>query len=115
EKLFYVEPFAAWSVLRQVTSAAAVHLSGAPDVAVAEMVQCDGRLNQPLIKQPQRAAVILPQIFPRFVGFKKLTRVEIRDALQIKRIVFIRGSIHRWHAHAWANRATFPTSLPPQN
>ncbi len=84
-------PYARRPVLRQIAAAAAIHLASAADVAVAEVVQRDGRLNQPLIKQPQLAAVILPQLFPHFVGFEKLARVEIGDALQIQRIVIFRG------------------------
>ena len=51
-------------VVIEVSLASMVQLFGPAGVAVAEVMQADGDLNQPLIEPPAGALVILPEIFP---------------------------------------------------
>src|SRR4051812_3807429 len=94
DELPHIDPFAHGTILLQIPATTAVDFASTPNIAVPEVVQSDRRLNQPLVKQPQFAAVTLPQVFPDLVGFKKLAGIEISNALQVKRIVLVRIGSH---------------------
>src|SRR5690606_17595015 len=55
--------------------------------AVAEMMQGDGGLDEPLIKLASGAVVVGPQLFPGFVRLEELAIVEVGDAFEVEGIV----------------------------
>lgn len=75
------------SVLNEVRAGGVIELLSAADIAVAEMMQTDGNLDEPLIELPRGSAVLGPEILPNLVRLKKVTDVEVSDTLVKARIV----------------------------
>ena len=64
----------------QVAVHAGVELSGSADVAIAEMVKCDGSLDQRLIEPAGRTAILRPEFLPDIVALVILAGVEVGDS-----------------------------------
>src|SRR5262245_30664680 len=82
EELLEVNTQMRGAVVVEIAPAAVIELDRPASVAVAEVVQADGDLDQPLVELPRRALVIDPQLFPNFVRFVEVALVEVLDALQ---------------------------------
>jgi len=69
----------------EVAVDAAVKFSRPTDIAVAEMVERDGRLDQPLVELPRGAPVFRPEFLPDLVAFVIIALVELLDPVKIER------------------------------
>lgn len=98
EKFVEIQVEILWPVVFQIAAAAMVEFFRAADVAIAEMMQADGDLNQALIEAAWRSLSIGPEFFPNFVGLEKITLVKVFDALQVTWIV---GTLGHWPASFW--------------
>src|SRR5204863_2483801 len=83
------------TVRGHVVAAGVEQLDRAADVAVAEVEQRHGRLDQPLHEAPLRAGAFGPQVFPDLVRLEEVVPVEEQDAGQVARVV---GRLGRPHA-----------------
>src|SRR5262245_21175225 len=81
------------AVILKIPTAAEIEFFCTADVAVAEVMQANGNLNQPLIKAPVRTLRIGPQLLPNLVGLKEVARVEVLDTFQITRVVATGGHL----------------------
>lgn len=72
----------------------AKQLHRAAEVAVAEVVQRDGRLEHGLIKPAVLVGAFIPQILKDFVGLEELLSIEEHDSREVERLVFRLGVIH---------------------
>src|SRR5262249_10150455 len=78
-----------------VRPARVIQLHRTAEIAVAEMAQSDGRLDQPLIELSLQVVRLCPQVLPDFVGLEEVAVIEQQDARQIAGIV---GPVRRAHA-----------------
>ena len=115
QKPVQIQTAARRAVRVQIPAAAAIHLAGAADISISKMVQRHGGLDQSLVEQSQIAAVVLPQLLPDFVRLEKLAGIEVRDALQIQRVVCVSGRAHEGAISTGIGRALLfrrPCRLP---
>jgi len=89
KQLVQVDAILVWSVRSQVSDATVIEFPRAMNVAVAKMMQANGHLDQPLVKLSHGSLVIFPEIFPGFVRFKEISRVEVADSSEKTRVVKI--------------------------
>ena len=87
KQLVQVDAVLVRSVRSQVSDATVIEFPRAVNVAVAKMMQADGHLDQPLVKLSHGSLVIFPEIFPGFVRFKEISRVEVADSSEKTRVV----------------------------
>jgi hypothetical protein len=83
----HVEAEMPGSIGVEVAVNAAVELPGPADVAVAEMIEGHGSLDEPLVELPRRAAVLRPEILPDLVALEVVALVELLDAEQVAWVV----------------------------
>lgn len=89
KQLVQVDAILVRSVRSQVSDATVIEFPRAVNVAVAKMMQANGNLDQPLVKLSHGSLVIFPEIFPGFVRFKEISRVEVADSSEKTRVVKI--------------------------
>lgn len=89
KQLVQVDAILVRSVRSQVSDATVIEFPRAVNVAVAKMMQANGHLDQPLVKLSHGSLVIFPEIFPGFVRFKEISRVEVADSSEKTRVVKI--------------------------
>lgn len=87
KQLVQVDAILVRSVRSQVSDATVIEFPRAVNVAVAKMMQANGHLDQPLVKLSHGSLVIFPEIFPGFVRFKEISRVEVADSSEKTRVV----------------------------
>lgn len=61
---------------------AQAHLDYPPIVATLNLKECDGDLQQPLVKRARRRLVLDPRMFQRFVSLEVLALIMKFDAFQ---------------------------------
>ena len=87
EKLPDVEAQVLWGVGFEIPMHALMKLAGPANVAVAEMIEGNRGLDEPLVKLPGRPPVFRPQLFPDLVALVIVAGIELLDAVEIQRFV----------------------------
>jgi len=87
EQPFNIQSKVLPAVSLQVATTGVIQLSGAQRVAIAEVMEANGNLDQTLIEATRRIFAIKPKFLPNFMGFEKIAPIEFPDSFQVARIV----------------------------
>src|SRR5206468_9372546 len=83
----HVEPQEGRAARLHVRPARTEQLERPAEVAIAEVTQGDGRLDQPLVKLALEPGRLDPEILPDLVGLEEVVLIEEHDAGQVARVV----------------------------
>src|SRR5262249_55125770 len=89
----HVQPQEAVAQPGHVVAAGAVQLGGPAEVAVAEVAQPDGGLDEALVEAALGPVALRPQVLPDLVGLEEVLRVEQHDPRQVTRVVWLHARL----------------------